>query len=109
MMKRKKVTPTIKKYRKQRADPAGKVVRRHLENMIQSSGLSEQEIIERLKKYGKTYSSNEALKIMIFRSTLNLRSFIRLMLALDIHSYSINISLEESEEIKLYKELMSED
>lgn len=109
MRKRKITTQTAKKYREKRADPIRKIVRRHLENLIQVSGLSEDEIMERLKRYGKNYSEVKALKMMIFRSTLNLRSFVKLMLALGITTYTIDINQFEAEEVKEYENLISDD
>jgi len=106
MRKRKITTKTAKKYREKRADPVGKIVRRHLETIIQTSGLSEDEIMDRLKKYGKNYSKVEALKLMVYRSTLNLRSFVRLLLALNITTYTLDINEIEAEEVKEYEKLM---
>lgn len=105
-MRKRKITPlTVKKYREKRSDPVGRIVRRHLEEMVESSDLTTEEILENLKKFGKTYSSEKAFKIMILRSTINLRTFIRIMLALDIKSFNINLSDEEADVVALYESL----
>ncbi|MFA6195236.1 MAG: hypothetical protein WC656_01175 [Sulfurimonas sp.] len=81
-----------KRYRANLIDPYARTVERNLRNLLADK--KSKDMIKNLKKYGKSYSYNPYL-LTIARSTLDVRTFIKFMLASGVQEFNLNITDEE--------------
>ena len=86
------------RYQKNLKDPYARKVESILEDII--SNTNKASVVENLPKFDKHYSKN-GLTSVIRKSTLDVRTFLKIMLASDVKEFTIKIT---DDEIKTFLE-----
>ena len=88
------------RYRANLADPYARTVERNLRELL--AGKNSKDMIKNLKKRGKSYVYH-SYQLAIARSTLDVRSFLKFMLASGVKEFTIKITEEELLKIEEYE------
>ena len=90
-----------KRYRANLIDPYARAVERNLRYLVAKK--TGKEMRADLKKYGKSYGKG-SYNLAIARSTLDVRSFLKFMLASGVTNFTISVTEEEISKINEYEE-----
>ena len=87
-------------YRKNKTDPARRVVERNLNLLLENT--NEKQMIEKLKDLGMPLKL-ASYKFMLKKSSLSAACFIKLMIAAKRKQFTLNVTEEEIENIKKWE------